>query len=277
MNTDERARRFHALHQSGTLILPNAWDAASAVLIEQSGAAAVATTSSGVSWTLGVPDGEQLGRDEMIAAIARIVRVVDVPVSADLEAGYGPSPSDVAATIEAAIDAGAVGANLEDRDRASAAILWPVERQCERLAAARAAADRRGRPFVINARTDVYLAGVGAAEEREGMTLERARHYQRAGADCLFVPGLLDLAVIARLVAHAPLPINIMYGPGAGVTIADLRAAGVRRVSVGQAIATAAYFVARAAATQLLSGTDAALQPAIPHSEMQRLLARPAA
>lgn len=275
MDAEERGRRFLALHQSGTLILPNAWDAASAALIAACGAAAVATTSSGVSWALGVPDGEQLRREEMIAAVARIARAVDVPVSADLEAGYGPTPADVAATIEAAVDAGAAGANLEDCDRSSAAILWPVDRQCERLAAARAAADRRGRPFVLNARTDVYLAAVGAPEEREAMTLERARHYRRAGADCLFVPGLLDPAVIARLVAGAPLPINVMYGPGAGVTIADLRAAGVRRISVGSAIASAAYHVARSAAAQLLAGEDAALASGVPYGEMQALLARP--
>jgi len=274
MNADDRARRFHALHQSGTLILPNAWDAASAALIAGCGAAAVATTSSGISWALGVPDGEQLRRDEMISAVARIARVVEVPVSADLEAGYGPRPADVAATVEAAIDAGASGANLEDRDRSSAAILWPIDDQFERLAAARAAADRRGLPFVINARTDVYLAAVGAAEDREAMTLERAAHYRRAGADCLFVPGLLDRAVIERLVARAPLPINVMYGPGAGITIAELRAAGVRRISVGQAIASAAYQVVHEAATQLLAGDDAALRPAISHGEMQRLLAR---
>lgn len=274
MSSDDRARRFHALHQSGTLILPNAWDAASAALVAASGASAVATTSSGISWSLGVPDGESLSRDEMVAAVARIARVVEVPVSADVEAGYGPSPADVAATIDAVIDAGASGVNLEDRDRSSAALLWPIGEQAERLAAARAAADRRGAPFVINARTDVYLAGVGAADEREELTLERARHYHRAGADCLFVPGLLDVAALARLIPRAPLPISVMYWAGGGVTIAELRAVGVRRVSVGQAIASAAYHVVREAATQLLAGEDAALSPAIGFGEMQKLLSR---
>ena len=275
MNAHDRARRFHALHQAGMLILPNAWDAASAALVAGCGASAVATTSSGISWAFGVPDGENLHRAEMVEAVARIARAVEVPVSADLEAGYGPEPADVAATIEAAIDAGASGANLEDRNRSSDEILWPVDQQVERLAAARAAADRRGLPFVLNARTDVYLAAVGDPDQREAMTLERAGQYRRAGADCLFVPGLLDLAVIERLVARSPLPINVMYGPGAGLTIADLRAAGVRRVSVGQAIASAAYYVVRAAAAQLLVGDDTALQPAIPHREMQGLLTRP--
>ena len=274
MDADDRGRRFHALHQSGTLILPNAWDAASAALIAACGAPAVATTSSGISWAYGVPDGESLRRDEMVAAVARIVRAVDVPVSADIEAGYGATPADVAATVDAVLDAGVSGVNLEDRDRSSAALLWPADVQAARLAAARAAADRRGAPFVINARTDVYLAGVGAVADREELTLERARHYHSAGADCLFVPGLLDPAALARLIPRSPLPVSVMYWPGGGVTIAELRAVGVRRISVGQAIASAAYHLVREAATQLLAGDDAALLPAISFAEMQRLLSR---
>ena len=117
MSLQDRARRFHALHQSGTLILPNAWDAASAALIAEAGAAAIATTSSGISWALGVPDGENLERDDAVAMVARIVRAVDVPVSADIEAGYGPTPSHVAGTVAAVIGVGAVGVNLEDRQR----------------------------------------------------------------------------------------------------------------------------------------------------------------
>src|SRR5581483_4589004 len=192
--------RFRDLHRSGTLVLPNAWDAASAAIAAAAGAEAVATTSSGISWSLGVPDGEQLSRADMIDVVARVARSVDVPVSADVEAGYGPVPSDVAATIAAVIDAGAVGANLEDRLRTDDGPLWPIARQCERLAAARDAADRSGVAFVLNARTDVFLAAVGDPADREGMVLERAEAYRRAGADCLFVPGLVDLDAIARLV-----------------------------------------------------------------------------
>jgi len=276
MNLQERARRFHELHQSGTLVLPNAWDAASAALIAEAGAAAVATTSSGVSWALGVPDGEQLGRDEAVAAVARIARTVAVPVSADVEGGYGPTPADVADTIAAVIDAGAVGVNLEDRRRTGGDALWSTDEQGARLAAARAAGDRGGRPFILNGRTDVYLAAVGAPEEREDLTLARAVDYHRAGADCLFVPGLADLAVIARLVSRAPLPINIMLMPGLTPTIAELRAAGVRRLSVGQAIASAAYEVARRAAAEVLAGDYSGLRHGIPFGEMQRLLTRPA-
>jgi len=276
MTKHDHAMRFHTLHQHGTFVLPNAWDAASAALIASAGAAAVATTSSGVSWSLGVPDGEHLGRNDMVAAIARIVRAVDLPVSADVEGGYGPDPSDVAATIEAVIEAGAVGANVEDRLRAGGELLWAIDAQCERLAAARAAADRCGGRFILNARTDVFLAAVGAPQDREAMVLERAEHYRRAGADCLFVPGLVDVEVIARLAQRSPLPLNAMLAPGQGPTIAQLREAGVRRISVGQAIASAAYGVVRIATRQLLAGDDRALRDGVRHPEMQQLMATPA-
>jgi len=271
------ARRFAALHEHGTFVLPNAWDAASAAVIAAAGAAAVATTSSGISWALGVPDGENLTRDEAIAVTARIVAAVAVPVTADVEAGYGPSPRDVAATIEAVLDAGAVGANVEDRARSGGAPLWPVDAQCERLAAARAAADRRGVPFTLNARTDVYLAGVGEPAAREDMVLERAAAYRSAGANCLFVPGVVDLATIARLVARAPLPLNVLLAPGRSPTIAELTAAGVRRISVGHCLAATAYTAARDATTRLLAGDDRPLRDAIPHPELQRLVAKPVA
>jgi len=268
----DRAHRFYEMHQQGTFVLPNAWDAGSAAVIAATGAAAVATTSSGISWALGVADGEQLQRDEMIAMVARIVRAVDVPVSADVEAGYGSTPSDVAVTIDAVIEAGAVGANIEDRLRTGGTPLWPLEQQCDRLTAARAAAARGGGRFVLNARTDVYLASVGEPSEREDMVLQRAEQYRRAGADCLFVPGLIDLDAIGRLVMRSPLPLNILLAPGRGPNIAQLTQAGVRRISVGHTIAAAAYGVARRAARELLAGTDHALLDGISHPEMQQLM-----
>ena len=274
MTIAERARHFHALHQDGTFIIPNAWDAASAAVMAAAGAVAVATTSSGVSWALGVPDGEQLGRDAMIGAIARLVRAVAVPLTADREAGYGAEPSAVAASIDAAIGAGAVGANIEDRLRTNDGPLWPVDRHVERLAAARAAADRHGLPFILNARTDVYLAGVGEPAQREALVLERAEHYQRAGADCIFVPGLVDLGAITQLVQRCPLPLNIMLAPGHSPTIAALRDAGVRRISVGHTMAAAAYGAVRHATESLLTGDDGPLRDGIPHGDLQRLMAR---
>ncbi|HTJ45389.1 MAG TPA: isocitrate lyase/phosphoenolpyruvate mutase family protein [Kofleriaceae bacterium] len=246
------------MHAEGTFVLPNAWDACGASLMAACGARAIATTSSGVSWSRGVPDGEQVTRDEMIATIARIARAAPVPVTADLEAGYG----DPAASVRAAIDAGAVGANLEDR-------VFDVDAMCGCLAAAREAAPR---PFVINARTDVFLAKTGGEDD----VIARAHAYARAGADCLFVPGVIDRDVIARLVRASPLPINILLAPGRGPTIAELRGLGVRRVTVGHLIAATAYATIRRATTALLHDDDTPLRDAIPAAELNRLNQRSA-
>jgi 2-methylisocitrate lyase-like PEP mutase family enzyme len=270
----EKAQRFKELHAADTFVLPNAWDAASAAILAKGGSAAIATTSSGVSWTNGVQDGECLTPEEAIAALARIVGAVHVPVSADLESGYGATASAVAATIEAAIDAGAVGANLEDRSHTGEQELRTAADQCERLAAARAAADSAGIPFILNARTDVFLAGVGESEEREPDVVQRALSYREAGADCLFVPGLKDLNTIKRLVLAVPLPLNILLAPGAGPSIAALAEAGVRRISTGHAIAAAAYANVRRAMVGLLECRDEALRESISVSDMNALLYR---
>ena len=239
----QRARAFAELHKLGQpLLLPNAWDVASAVAIAGAGAKAIATTSAGVAWSLGVPDGAGLGAERAAAVIARIVAALDVPVSADIEAGY----SDVAATVTAVLQAGAAGVNIEDR-RDGSGLYEPAE-QAGRLAAARAAA--RGIPLWINARTDVFLAGTGRIDD----ALERSAAYAAAGADSLFVPGLVNPAAIAEL-AQGPLPVAVMAWPGAP-SVAELAAAGAVRISLGSAIAQAAYAVAAQAATELLtSGT----------------------
>ncbi|MBM4269039.1 MAG: isocitrate lyase/phosphoenolpyruvate mutase family protein [Deltaproteobacteria bacterium] len=269
----DRAKHFEDLHRTGTFVLPNAWDAASAAVIAAAGAKAIATTSSGISWSLGVPDGEELSRDDMMAAIARIARAVDVPVSGDAEAGYGPSPKDVATTVEALIDAGAVGANLEDRQRAGGDPLFPLDAMCERIAAARAVADRRGIGFVLNARTDVFLASVGDPAEREEKTLERGEAFKRAGADSFFVPGLADVPTIARIVSRSSLPVNILLSAG-GPTIAQLAEVGVRRISAGGAVASISYAAAQHAAKQLLEGDTSVLATRLGHMEMQKLMSR---
>lgn len=276
MNRTERARRLVQLHEQGTFVLPNAWDAASAAVIEAAGAGALATTSSGISWSCGYPDGERLSCQEMVQETARIARAVDLPVTADVEAGYGELISDVEATIAAVCEAGAVGANIEDRPGPDGQVLWPINQQSERLEAARAAADNTGGPFVLNARTDVFLASIGEPQDREEMVMERARAYKQAGADCLFVPGLVDLEVIGRLTAALPLPLNILLAPGRGPSITELRNAGVRRISVGHAIAATAYATVRLATDELLVGEDATLRTGIPHPEMQQLMANQA-
>jgi 2-methylisocitrate lyase-like PEP mutase family enzyme len=248
MTTDFRAR-----HSAGEpLVLPNAWDAASARLVERAGAEAVATTSAGVAWSLGVPDGDRLDPDEAVAAVARIVRVVDVPVTADVESGYG----DVARTVRGVRDAGAVGINIED---------GPSSRP-QRIAEARAAG---GNALFVNARIDTFLMSVGGVEE----TVSRALAYLDAGADGVFVPGVVDEEVVAELVARIPAPLNVMAGPGAP-SVAVLAKLGVRRVSVGPALAMAAYSVAAAAAAEVLGdGTYESSRAELTHGDLDACFA----
>lgn len=271
-NVRARARQLRSLHEGPVLVLPNAWDAASAVLIAAAGARAIATTSAGVAWTLGRADGEGLARTEMVDAIRRIASVVDLPVSADIEGGYGPDPADVATTVRAALDAGAVGVNLED-SRPADGSLFPAAQQGARLRAAREAAAGLGvADFVINARTDVFLRQVGDPAGRLDQVLDRAQDYATAGADVLFVPGLLDLRLLRDLVAASPLPVNAMAAPN-GPTIAELSAAGVRRVSLGAAIASAAYSLVQHATREVLeAGTYATLAATAGHPDLDARL-----
>ena len=265
------AEVFASLHKAGEpLLLANAWDVASAVAVRAAGARAIATTSAGAAWSLGVPDAGGLDTDHAAAVIARIAAAVSVPVSADIEAGYGDSPDAVAATVAAVVRAGAAGVNLEDRR--NGASLFTTAQQAKRLAAARAAASDV--PVWINARTDIFLsqacpstrAGVAAA-------LERAAVYKAAGADSLFVPGLVDLPAIAELAA-GPLPVAVMVWPGAP-TVAELTAAGVVRISLGSAIAQAAYgLTARAAAELFTSGTYDLCANGIEYETMNKALSR---
>jgi 2-methylisocitrate lyase-like PEP mutase family enzyme len=248
----DSAEVFASLHKAGDpLLLANAWDVPSAVAVQAAGARAIATTSAGVAWSLGVPDAGGLDARLAAAVIARIAAAVSVPVSADIEAGYGDSPDAVATTVAAVVRAGAVGVNLEDRrDGAS---LYPAAQQAERLAAARTAAGNV--PVWINARTDIFLSqAFPSTEAAVAAALERAAVYKTAGADSLFVPGLVDLRAIAELAA-GPLPVAVMVWPGAP-TVPELAAAGVVRISLGPAIAQAAYgLAARAAAELFTTGT----------------------
>lgn len=247
-----KAAALRSLHEDGIFVLPNAWDAGSAAMMVAAGARVIATTSAGVSWSLGRPDGQNLGREEAVAAIARIAATVDLPVTADIEGGYGSEPGAVAATVTAVIGAGAVGINLEDSGAPGGGLFDPAA-QAGRIRAARAAATEAGLPeLVINARTDVFLFGIGEPTGRLDDVLARASAYAEAGADSLFVPGLLDLDTLAYLTGKSSLPVNVMVSPGAP-DVAALRAAGVRRVSLGQAITQAAYTVARRAAAEALT------------------------
>jgi 2-methylisocitrate lyase-like PEP mutase family enzyme len=261
------ARIFASLHRRGDpLLLANAWDVASAAAIAGTGAKAIATTSAGVAWSLGVPDAACLGAERAAAVIERIAAAVPLPVSADIEAGYGDDPGAVAATVTAVVQAGAVGLNLEDRHGADR--LFDPASQARRLTAARAAADRLAVPVWINARTDLFLSGA-CRPDADGVkaALERAAAYAAAGADSLFVPGLADLTAIAELAA-GPLPVTVMAWAGAP-SVAEFSAAGAVRISLGSAIAQAAYAVASRAATELLtSGTYDSSADSIPYDTM---------
>lgn len=248
-----KARLLRSYHEQGpVLVLPNAWDPCSAAVMAQAGARAIATTSGGVAWSLGRPDGQRLSRDEMAAAVARITAAVDVPVTADMEGGYGPTPQDAARTVTAAIAAGAVGVNLEDSPGTDGPLL-DARTHAQRIEAARRAAVEAGVPdLVINARTDVFLRRVGDPAGRLDEVIARAASYAEAGADVLFVPLLLDPAGLRTLVDAAPLWINAMAVPG-GPSVAQFAEAGVRRISVGTAIAQAAYTAADRATRELLT------------------------
>jgi 2-methylisocitrate lyase-like PEP mutase family enzyme len=281
MNTDTMRRRAQAFldlhHGQEPLLLPNAWDVVSARLFQHAGFSAVATTSAGIAWSLGYPDGEHIPREEMLAVVARIAHALDVPVTADLEAGYGPAPEDVAETVRGAIAAGAVGMNLEDSrsgDGASAASpLLDTAAQIERVAAARATADAAGISFVVNARTDVFLRRVGAPEERVRLAAERANAYRAAGADVLFVPGVADAATIGQLVREIAGPLNILATAGVP-DLAELARLGVARVSVGGGpYRTALATVARSAAELRRTGSFAALLAGeLTHAELNALV-----
>lgn len=274
-NLAEHAATFRRLHRAGDgtiLVLPNAWDALSARIIEQAGARAVATTSAGVAWALGRPDGQVLSRTDMIEAIRRIARAVAVPVTADVESGYGTgAPEEVAETVRAVVDAGAVGINLEDGPGRGGEPLLPPREQQARIAAARAAG---GPDLFINARVDVYLRQVGQESGRLDETVRRARAYAEAGADGVFVPGVADAATIGRLVSALAVPLNIMAGPGAPA-VSELGRLGVARVSVGPAITRAAMARIREAAHELLTaGTYEALADGVPFAEANALFSR---
>jgi 2-methylisocitrate lyase-like PEP mutase family enzyme len=269
----ERFRRFHA--GPDVLVVGSAWDAGSAVVFERAGFAAIATSSAGMAFSLGYPDGERVPRDEMLAAIARVVRATPLPVSADVETGYGRTPAEVSATCRGVLEAGAIGVNLEDTTGDAAHPLVEIERQAEKIRAVRAMANAFGVPLVVNARTDVYWLGTGDGATRVAETVRRANAYRAAGADCLFVPGLIDRATIARLAREIDGPLNVLASKDMP-PVAELAALGVRRVSQGSGPARAALAVAQRVARELHDdGTYAAYsEDAVPYAEANRLFDR---
>ena len=271
----DHAEAFRRLHQGpAILVLPNAWDVASARVLEEAGFPALATSSAGVAWALGYADGERITRGEMLEAVARIAARVRVPLTADMEAGYGPGPEAAAETARGVIAAGAVGLNLEDGTNEGR--LADVALHVERIHAVREAGRAAGVPLVVNARTDAFELSALPPVQRFAEAVRRANAYHAAGADCLFVPHVGDAETIGRLAREIAGPLNVIAGPGAP-SIPELERLGVRRASLGPRLVQGTLgLLARAARELRERGTYATLADLIvPFAELQRLLAAP--
>jgi 2-methylisocitrate lyase-like PEP mutase family enzyme len=263
MSFQEKAKYFRSLHVP-VLVLPNAWDPASARLIEHAGAKAIAIGSAGVAWAHGKRDGH-LTREEAVEAVRRIVQVVSIPVTADIESGY----DDVAATIRGIVEAGAVGCNLEDSPGPNGTGLVEKDLYADRIRAAR----ETGGDIFINARTDVFLNEVGAPETRLKQAIERGNFYREAGADCIFVPGVTDEATIQQLVSEIDAPLNVLIRANSP-KIQRLREIGVVRASAGPRIAEAAHAATLAAAREMLErGTYDSMKHGLYFGDVENIIA----
>ncbi|ACL65031.1 PEP phosphonomutase [Anaeromyxobacter dehalogenans 2CP-1] len=233
---DERRTAFRALHQQGCFVLPNPWDAGTARALERAGFRALATTSAGFAFSRGLPDGAVAGAD-MLAHVRELVGATSLPVNADLEDGYGATAAEVAANVRACVDARVAGLSIEDATGDPAAPLYPADEAAARLRAARGAIDAAGGGVVLTCRTEGFVVGRPDLAE----TIRRLVAYAEAGADCLYAPGLTTREQVAAVVkAVAPRPVNVLAG-GPAFTVAELAALGVRRVSLGSALARAAW------------------------------------
>ena len=274
----EKAAQFRKLHRGPhLLVLDNAWDVASARILEELGYPAIATTSAGIAFSLGYPDGQRVSREQMLEVVARIAHAVRVPVTADMEAGYGITAKDMSETAKALIAAGAIGMNLEDVTGEDESSHVNMTLQVEKIRAIRETASSLGVPLVLNARTDIYLMPIGPAETRFDRTVERLRAYRQAGADCLFAPGLRDGETIRKLVAVLDGPLNILLMPG-GPSLTELEKMGVARASAGSAVMRATLGLVQRIGKELMQAgnCDFLFYGTIPHAELNRLLSRAA-
>ncbi len=275
MNASEQTQRaelFRDMHRGPSLLLlPNAWDALSARIFASVGFSAIATTSGGVSWAIGYADGEAAPWDEVVAATRRIVRAVQLPVTADIESGFGDTPDAVGKSVGEIIRVGAVGVNLEDGTPRGATPIRTIADAADRIRAARNAARETGVPIVINARTDLYLRNIGDPATRFEEAVERARAYFAAGADCFYPITLSDRDTIGRMVKAVAAPININVRAGSP-SVAELEALGVARASTASQIALMAATTTRQIAEELrTTARFDALNPAMTQADAQRL------
>jgi 2-methylisocitrate lyase-like PEP mutase family enzyme len=272
----ELARQFLALHdRRKILVLPNAWDVASARIFEDAGFPAIGTSSAGIAFALGYPDGQKISRGEMLAVVHRIAAAVRIPVTADMEAGYGDKPEDAGLTAQEVLAAGAVGMNLEDAIHDQPDSLVDLNLQKEKIRAVAEITSRAGISFVLNARTDVFLAGIGPSETRLARCIERLNAYRDAGAQCLFAPGVKDKETIAQLASSVRGPLNILAVAGTP-PVAELEKLGVARMSVGSGPMRAALGLTARIARQLREegAFSSMTDGAISYADANRLLTR---
>lgn len=236
-STAEKRRLFQQLHQSGCFVIPNPWDVGSARLLQGLGFKALATTSSGFAWSQGHPDNG-VSRDATLAHLAEMVAATEVPLNADFESGFAADAAGVAESVRLAIEAGVAGLSIEDSTGNPSQPLFAIDEACARMRAARSAIDRAGGDVLLVGRAECFLVGQPELDE----TIARLRAYANAGADCLYAPGIRTREQIAAVVgAVAPKPLNLLVGTASELTMAEIAALGVRRVSVGGAMARAAW------------------------------------
>jgi len=272
----EMAEKLRKLHYGPRILaLPNAWDVVSARILEEVGHSAIATSSAAMAFSLGYPDGQRISRREMLDAVARITRAVRVPVTADLESGYGKTPEEIADFTKAMVASGAVGLNFEDVTGDDESTHVELGLQVQNIRAIRETAEALGVPIVINARTDVYLMPIGPETTRFERTVERLHAYRDAGADCLFVPGLCDREIIAKLVEALDAPLNILASAGCP-SLEDLEKMGVARVSAGSSAMRAAMGAFQRVAKDWLAheSYDSLHQVTVPYAELNQMMAR---
>lgn len=239
MTPDISTRRaaFRALHAEGCFVLPNPWNVGTARMCEQLGFKALASTSSGLAWSRGCADG-QLSREETLAHLRELVMATSLPVNADFESGFGETPEDVAESVRMAVDTGVAGISVEDSTGDASHPLRDIDDAIARMRAARASIDEAGGDTMLVGRAENYFVGRPDPDD----TIARLRAYSEAGADCLYAPGIRTREeILAVVAAVAPKPVNLLIGPVAGMTLAEVAALGVRRVSVGGALARAAW------------------------------------
>ncbi len=268
-----KATRFRDLHsREGIFVMPNAWDAGTARVLAAAGCEAIGTTSAGVNFAAGHPDYDYaVPRPEMMAAYGRIAEAVQVPVSGDLENGYGDTPEAVAETIRQSIHHGMVGGSIEDHSADATTPLYDLDLATDRVRAAREAADASGIPYTLTARAETYLVG-HSDPFREGV--RRVNRYREAGADCLYVPGVKDEETIAALVRETDGPINVVMGlAGAPLSVVMLAEIGVKRISIGGSLARASFALVRRAAVEMLgTGSFGYAADQIPDDELCALM-----